>query len=193
MQFFLKKTVFCRAKCCLLLLFCCKMRTHFFRKNSKVDGFHIFLQQFLSSSQVDNMPKMQAATGATWLQVELEDKDSGSRRQLPVDEHGFAKEDGHKYLNDTRPEDFPPPDKHFNEVKDDLGNRFLKMRYGLLRGRRGDTLYSTPCVFVVGQYDDDDDDDGDERPTITAHPCYISYDWSYNWREPEKEEKKNKQ
>ena len=168
------------------------MRTHFFRKNSKVDGFHIFLQQFLSSSQVDKMPKMQGLPGATWLQVKPEDKDSGSRRQLPVDEHGFAKEDGHKYLNDTRPEDFPPADKHFNEVKDDLGNRFLKMRYGLLRGKRGDTLHSTPCVFVVDQYDDDDDD-GDERPTITAHPCYISYDWSYNWREPEKEEKKKKQ
>ena len=173
------------------------MRTHFFRKNSKVDGFHIFLQQFLSSSQVDNMPKKRknpapAATGATCKhgseQVELEDKDSGSRRQLVLDEHGFCREDGNKDLNDTRPEDFPPPDKHFNEVKDDLGNRFLKMRYGLLRGKRGDTLHSTPCVFVVDQYDD-----GDERPTITAHPCYISYDWSYNWREPEKEEKKNKQ
>ena len=184
----MKKTVFRRAKCCLLLLCCCKRHTHFSRKNSKVDGFRIFLQQFLSSSQVDKMPKMQGLPGATWLQVKPEDKDSGSRRQLPVDEHGFAKEDGHKYLNDTRPEDFPPPDKHFNEVKDDLGNRFLKMRYGLLRGKRGDTLHSTPCVFVVDQYDD-----GDERPTITAHPCYISYDWSYNWREPEKEEKKEKQ
>ena len=191
MQFF-ENTVFCQAKCCLLLLCCCKRHTHFSRKNSKVDGFHIFLQQFLSSSQVDNMPKKRknpapAATGATCKhgseQVELEDKDSGSRRQLALDEHGFCREDDNKYLNDTRPEDFPPPDKDFNAVKDDLGNRFLKTRYGLLRGRDlTNTLYSTPCVFVCDHF-------GDERPTITAYPCYISYDWSYNWRE-EKEKKK---
>ena len=186
MQFYEKKPCFVEqnAVCCCSAV---ANGTHTFpEKNSKVDGFRIFLQQFLSSSQVDNMPKMQGLPGATWLQVKPEDKDSGSRRQLPVDEHGFAKEDGHKYLNDTRPEDFPPPDKDFNEVKDDLGNRFLKTRYGLLRGRDlTNTLYSTPCVFVCDHF-------GDERPTITAYPCYISYDWSYNsWRE-EKEKKKKK-
>ena len=94
--------------------------------------------------------------------------------ELAVDEFGFSLVDGHKYVDGTRPSDFPPPGPDGFIRKEALGwdsenLPILSGRHALLRGRKlNGTLYSIPSLFLLKNF---------EGEHITFHLpdkyCYI--------------------
>ena len=75
--------------------------------------------------------------------------------QLDLDKFGFCLEDGHRYADGTRPEDFPPADPDFDMRNESLGvfkpsGLEFFGRYVLMRGRnQNGKLYSKPTLFLI--------------------------------------------
>ena len=79
--------------------------------------------------------------------------------ELGVDEFGFSLVDGHKYVDGTRPSDFPPSGPDGFIRKEALGWNsenlpILSGRHALLRGRKlNGTLYSIPSLFLLKNFE----------------------------------------
>ena len=86
-----------------------------------------------------------------------EEEEAGQLKagQLDLDKFGFCLEDGHRYADGTRPEDFPPADPDFDMRNESLGvftpsGLEFFGRYVLLRGRnQNGKLYSKPTLFLI--------------------------------------------
>ena len=79
--------------------------------------------------------------------------------ELAVDEFGFSLVDGHKYVDGTRPSDFPPPgpDGFIRKAVLSWNSENLPIlsgRHALLRGRKlNGTLYSIPSLFLLKNFE----------------------------------------
>ena len=86
---------------------------------------------------------------------EVEEAGQLKAGQLDLDKFGFCLEDGHRYVDGTRPEDFPPADPDFDMRNESLGvftpsGLEFFGRYVLMRGRnQNGKLYSKPTLFLI--------------------------------------------